>query len=213
MADPQHAQSLTAVEHKTNSRIEAFSDIVFGFSLFNLALNLKAPATPHELIAQIPQFAVFIGTFGVLCSIWWLHHRLFLEFFKPDNAGIVLNFFLLGAVAMFTYPLQLFMKFGTDNTITFAAYAVGGALVYGLCAALLIKGLVQLGPAHPPSRRAAGIMLATRLTIVALSMIAALTVSSQGAFVMALSITLGAIAAAIATRIQKKILKDARNVD
>jgi uncharacterized membrane protein len=205
MAEATHPEGLTAFEHKTNSRIEAFSDIVFGFSLFNLALNLKAPATPYDLVAQIPEFIVFVATFGILCSIWWLHHRLFLNFFKPDNVGIVLNFFLLGSVILFTYPLQLFLKFGPGMEISFVAYAVGGALVYGFTAVLFVKGVRQLGPMYGPARRAVGVRLATQICIVAASMFVALALAAQGLIVMGITISSGALIAGIANGIQARL--------
>jgi uncharacterized membrane protein len=206
MVASPHPQSLTAADHKTVSRIESFSDIVFGFSLFNLALNLKPPAVSSDLVAQAPQFAVFIATFAVLCSIWWLHHRLFRDFFKPDGAGVILNFALLAAVAMFTYPLQLFMRFGAGETISFAGYAVGGGLVYGLTSILLAKGLFQLGETVGTKRRAEGVILATRLAIIAASMIVALFFYSSGTDAMGLTIIVGVVVSTIVRIIQRKAI-------
>jgi uncharacterized membrane protein len=143
----------------------------------------------------------------VLCSLWWLHHRLFLNFFKPDTVGVVMNFALLASVAMFTYPLQLFMRFGPEKPISFAAYAAGGALVYGIMAILLTKGIHQLGDSCGPQRRTDGVILATRLAILATSMVVALLISGRGPNAMAFSILSGVVVSAVVRRLQKRAVK------
>lgn len=149
-------------------------------------------------------FIVFAATFGILCLIWWLHHQLFQDFFKPDRPGIVLNFTLLGAVVTFTYPLQLFLKFGPGMVISFAAYAVAGALVYGLLAVLFAKGVRQLGGTYRPERRSKGGITATHLGIVSSSMALSVFFYKGGAIVIAVIISIGAIVADIVAQRMRK---------
>lgn len=193
MSEADPASALSAGERKTIARVEAFSDIVFGFSLFNLAINLRVPASSHELIAQIPQFAVFGATFFLLSNLWWVHHRLFSDCFKPDGAGIALNFAFLGSVALFTYPLQLYFKFGIQDPVTIAGYAASGLLVYGLIAAMFYKGLRQMGSALTDERRATARGIANRLSIFAGTLLLGLLLSPLGSRFMTYPIAAGAI--------------------
>lgn len=121
-------------------RLEAFSDIVIAFSLSGLAFNLQLPSSANGLFAHPDKYVAFIASFGVICSIWWLHNRLFAYFFVPDAAGIVLNFLLLASIVMVGFALQLFFRF-EEEPIATATYASSLGLLYGLIALLYVKGL------------------------------------------------------------------------
>lgn len=191
MIEATHPSPLSAAEHKTVNRLESFSDIVFGFSLFNLAFHLKVPATSNDLVSQIPQFAVFVVTFGLLCSLWWLHHQVFRDYFKPDGLGVFLNFALLAAVALFSYPLQLYFQFGWSDPVTIAGYAVGSMLVFGLLSAMMTKGVWQFRTTLSDHQRICGMGTAVATGTVALTMIVALAMRSQGSTAMLLTIGIG----------------------
>ncbi len=121
-------------------RLEAFSDIVIAFSLSELAFSLQIPASANEIFIHPARYVAFVASFGVICSIWWLHNRLFAYFFVADAVGIVLNFVLLAAVVMVGFALQLFFRF-EDVPIAVASYAFSLGLLYGLIAVLYAKGL------------------------------------------------------------------------
>lgn len=197
MSETRGASPLTAAELKTISRIESFSDIVFGFSLFNLAFNLKVPNTSAQLMAQGPDFLVFLATFAMLCSLWWVHHRLFRDFFRPDPAGLTLNFAFLAAVALFTYPLQLYVKFGPEDPLTVAGYAVGGLFVFGALGAMFAKGVWQLGPLLDEKTRQEGAAQARRFAVLSVSLIVALTMFKLGAETMLTVIVVGFVASSL----------------
>ncbi len=59
------------------SRIEAFSDVVFGFSLTLLVVSLEVPHTFRELMADMRGFVPFAICFALLAQVWWLHHTFF----------------------------------------------------------------------------------------------------------------------------------------
>jgi len=195
VSDAVRAQSLTPADHKTIARIESFSDIVFGFSLFNLALNFRAPNSPQELLAQIPLFIVFVAPFAILCQLWWLHHRLFRDYFVPDTAGVILNFALLASVAMFSYPLQLYFRFGFSNPITFVGYAAGALLVYGLMGSLFLIGVKKRGEALSHEQRITGRSIGLRLSIFAVGTVVAMALYSQGPIAMIIALAIAGIVA------------------
>jgi uncharacterized membrane protein len=212
MSDEDRHAVLSGADHKTISRIESFSDIVFGFSLFNLAFNLRVPENPHELLSQMPQFAIFLGTFAILCGLWWMHHRLFLDFFKPDHVGITLNFAFLASVAFFTYPLQLYFKFGSNDPITIGGYAVGSLLVFGILAAMITKGLMQFKSVLTIERRNAGIGIAARTSIISVAMLVALCLYPLGTDAMLYAIISGAALVTIVRFLELRLLRIAPKV-
>lgn len=99
------------------SRIEAFSDVVFGFSLTLLVVSLEVPHTFHELLADMRGFVPFAVCFGLLAQVWWLHHTFFRRYGLDDTTTVVLNFVLLFVVLFYTYPLK-FVFVGLFNQIT-----------------------------------------------------------------------------------------------
>jgi len=121
-------------------RLEAFSDIVIAFSLSELAFSLQVPNSASALFVHPDRYVAFAASFGVICSIWWLHNRLFAYFFVPDAVSIVLNFLLLASIVMVGFALQLFFRFEADPIAT-ATYACSLGLLYGLIALLYAKGL------------------------------------------------------------------------
>lgn len=99
------------------SRIEAFSDVVFGFSLTLLVVSLEVPHTYSELIADMRGFVPFAVCFALLAQVWWLHHNFFRRYGLDDAATATLNFVLLFVVLFYTYPLK-FVFTGLFNEIT-----------------------------------------------------------------------------------------------
>jgi uncharacterized membrane protein len=52
------------------SRLEAFSDVVFGFALTLIVVSLEVPRTYEELMAAMRGFPAFALCFAVLIWIW-----------------------------------------------------------------------------------------------------------------------------------------------
>ena len=99
------------------SRIEAFSDVVFGFSLTLLVVSLEVPHTFHELMADMRGFVPFAVCFALLAQVWWLHHNFFRRYGLDDSVTATLNFVLLFVILFYTYPLK-FVFVGLFNQIT-----------------------------------------------------------------------------------------------
>ena len=99
------------------SRIEAFSDVVFGFSLTLLVVSLEVPHTFHELMADMRGFVPFAICFSLLAYVWWLHHSFFRRYGLEDGTTATLNFVLLFVVLFYTYPLK-FLAVGMFNEAT-----------------------------------------------------------------------------------------------
>jgi len=82
-------------------RLEAFSDIVIGFSMALLAINLQ-PNEP-DVAKLFPALVAFLVSFAFVALLWWLHNRLFAYYFTATPVTIVLNFAALAGVALFIF--------------------------------------------------------------------------------------------------------------
>ena len=88
------------------SRVEAFSDVVFGFALTLLVVSLEVPHTFDQLLADMSGFVPFAISFAILAQVWWVHHNFFRRYGLQDGTTIVLNFILLFVVLFYVYPLK-----------------------------------------------------------------------------------------------------------
>src|SRR3954464_4237031 len=91
-AEPRRASSFFGA--RFTQRLEAFSDLVFGFSLSLLATRLDIPANPAEVF-ETTRWATFIVTFGTICAIWLSHYRIFRHHFVARTPDLVVNFIFL----------------------------------------------------------------------------------------------------------------------
>jgi uncharacterized membrane protein len=88
------------------SRIDGFSDVVFGFALTLLVVSLEVPRTYDEFHAAIVGFLPFAVCFFFLILIWQAHFRFFRRYGLHDRATIWINCALLFAVLFYVYPLK-----------------------------------------------------------------------------------------------------------
>src|SRR5271168_2688010 len=88
------------------NRIEAVSDVVFGFALTLLVVSLQPPHTYSDLINVMSGFPAFALTFAVLMAMWARHYYFFRYYGLDDPATIVLNTLVL----FYVYPLKFFVS-------------------------------------------------------------------------------------------------------
>jgi uncharacterized membrane protein len=121
-------------------RLEAFSDIVFGFALAQCAFALDVPKTLAELPARANDLLYFAVTFALIGAFWFMHYRVFHYAFAGEFLDVFLNFVLLAAVALLPYAMRLYIKF-PDSVIGSVAYAAELGAGFSLLAALEFRGL------------------------------------------------------------------------
>ena len=125
------------------SRIEGFSDAVFGFALTLLVASLEVPPDFEALKQTLRGFLPFALTFALISWIWYLHYSFFRQFGLEDRLTIVLNSILLFVVLFFVYPLKVMANalvgFGPstfdnlseyDNRFLMLSYGSGVILVF-----------------------------------------------------------------------------------
>jgi uncharacterized membrane protein len=122
------------------TRIEAFSDAVFGFAITLLVVSLEVPDSFDELVKVMRGLPVFAISFAILLMIWQEHHSLFKRFPSSDGVTIWLNGALLFVVVSYIYPLKFMfawivgpggMRFGPGGTFERVDQMVSMMLLYG----------------------------------------------------------------------------------
>jgi uncharacterized membrane protein len=118
------------------TRLEAFSDIVFGFALTLIVVSLEVPKTFAELMHDMHGFIGFAICFGILVWVWFLHHTFFRRYGMTDGITIVLNMLLLFLVLFYVYPLKFTFAYLTGalprGAVASRADAATLMLIYGL---------------------------------------------------------------------------------
>ena len=125
------------------SRIEGFSDAVFGFALTLLVASIEVPPDFGALKQTLRGFLPFALTFALISWIWYLHYAFFRKFGLEDRLTIVLNSVLLFVVLFFVYPLKVMANalvgvgqatFNNlseyDNRFLMVSYGAGVILVF-----------------------------------------------------------------------------------
>ena len=154
------------------TRLEGFSDAVFGFALTLLVVSLEVPDSFPALKQTLSGFLPFAATFAVVSWIWFEHYLFFKNFKLEDNLTVLFNLVLLFVVLFFAYPLKFVLTrlvgswFGigmpsgelnhtgysaADARLLMTAYSAGFVAVFGLLAlfywnALRQRGELGLGP-------------------------------------------------------------------
>ena len=142
------------------SRLDAFSDVVFGFALTLLVVSLEVPHTFDELHATLRGFFPFAICFALLMFIWHGHYKFFRRFGTHDLRTVVINAVLLFVILFYVYPLKFLFTFVVLGPEPHAfegprqlaelmiLYGVGFAAVYLLQAALYWNGYAQRALLH-----------------------------------------------------------------
>lgn len=122
-------------------RLEAFSDLVFGFSLSLLATRLDVPANLSEVFDRT-RWGTFIVTFAMICVIWLAHYRIFRHRFIARTPDVIVNFVFLFGIAVLPYSVQTFLRYpaGRDAVIL---YFDDFALIFAALVALRWSALRQ----------------------------------------------------------------------
>ena len=141
----------------TMSRVDAFSDVIFGFAITLLVVSLEVPHTFEELDRSLRGFLPFAISFTLLILIWFSHYKFFRRYGLHDAGTIAINAVLLFVVLFYVYPLKFLFSvlangflgdsaaFGTANQMreVMVLYGIGFAAIYFLFTALHINAYRQ----------------------------------------------------------------------
>jgi uncharacterized membrane protein len=116
-------------------RLAALSDGVFAIVLTLLVLELKVPVghgVDDTIIDDLgDNYHVFIGwliSFLVIARIWVIHHAVLAHLARCHIGTIMLNFALLGAVALMPFTAALIGDYRIDEPWSTAFFAINIAM-------------------------------------------------------------------------------------
>jgi uncharacterized membrane protein len=135
------------MERRTEpTRLEGFSDAVFGFALTLLVVALDVPEDVAGLVELLKGFLPFALTFAMICWIWYEHQQFYRNYDLEDPWIITVNCFLLFVILFYVYPLKFLTvglvgpithmtkvpkDFRQHSEIVMLAYSSGVVLVFG----------------------------------------------------------------------------------
>jgi uncharacterized membrane protein len=146
--------SLPKARHTDNTRLEAFSDAIFGFAATLLVVSLDVPTSYDELVKNLYGFVAFGVSFAFLTAIWSIHRQFFRRYPLGDTRTLILNTMLLFVVLFFVYPLKFLTRLMVGQFLSglvpaepvqmrydqlrgmFSIYGMGWTAVFG-CFALM----------------------------------------------------------------------------
>src|ERR1041385_346907 len=102
---------------KETSRLEAFSDGVFGFAITLLVLDIHVPSLAGDqklwslLIADWPTYLSFLIGFFTILICWINHHFMFDYIYKSNSKLLLLNGFKLLVVTFTPYATSVLSKY------------------------------------------------------------------------------------------------------
>lgn len=164
-AGPSDGAERSREKERTTHRLEAFSDIVIGFSLAQLGLSLVLPGHAVDFVQRPVGIIAFLITFAVIARFWWTHFVIFEHYFVPNRLMIACNFVALATMILLIFSLQLYLHFVPLGQGIVASRIYFGTFVisYGLLDAMIALGLRYRWNALSLERRRTGIQSALRL--------------------------------------------------
>ena len=167
------------MEHEERSlrlvhRIEAFSDLVMGFSLALLALTLVIPLHAMALVVHPYWLVSYFWTFALIAFLWMRHQLLFSAYFVATRFCIVTNFVFLSMLGLIVYFVQVFghVRGEFDQAVALVAYIAAFAVALMCLGIMYALGTRQRWEYLTPDERFTGVANATRSLLVGASLVA-----------------------------------------
>jgi Endosomal/lysosomal potassium channel TMEM175 len=140
LANPPAERRVFRLRGHEVSRLEAFSDAVFGFAATLLVVSLEVPQTYPELMQSLRGFVGFGLSFTVLLMMWVAHNGFFRRYGLQDGWTVAINSLLLFLVLFYVYPLKFlftslvdrFLGIESEGGIRSVAELRSVMLIYGL---------------------------------------------------------------------------------
>ena len=130
------------------TRLEGFSDAIFGFALALLVVSVEVPGTYAELMNTMRGFGAFACCFAIISWIWYEHNLFFRRYGLQDGYTTFLNIILLFVVLFYVYPLKFIFTmllggiFGATRPAGSATYVDGASLMLIYSAAVFVLFLI-----------------------------------------------------------------------
>ena len=99
------------------SRLESFSDAVFGFALTLLVVSLDVPKSFGDLMATMRGFPAFALCFLFLGLLWNGHYKFCRRYGLDDGTARFLTCVMLFVVLFYVYPLKFLFSFSITSLL------------------------------------------------------------------------------------------------
>lgn len=136
------------------TRLESFSDAVFGFALTLLVVSLDVPKSFSDLINTMRGFPAFAICFLLLALIWNTNYKFSRRYGLDDSTTRFLTCVMLFLVLFYVYPLKFLFNLsitglllgagppvsmtGSQLSMLLVIYGLGFAAVYGAIGLLYV---------------------------------------------------------------------------
>jgi len=134
------------------SRLEAFSDVIFGFAISLLVVSLEAPKSYGQLMEMMHGMLPFALCFFIFIDMWFEHHHFYRRYALGDTPTILLNTLLLFVILFYVYPMRYMLTLAARSflgeaeqvsvphgRVLFTIYGLGFAAVFYLLGALYYR--------------------------------------------------------------------------
>src|ERR1051326_3526584 len=99
------------------TRLESFSDAVFGFALTLLVVSLDVPKSFEDLVNTMRGFPAFAICFLLLALIWNSHYKFCRRFGLDDGTARFLTCVMLFFVLFYVYPLKFLFSLSITGLV------------------------------------------------------------------------------------------------
>ena len=103
-------QTLSPGDRHLTGRLESFGDIIVGFSISQLALQLEIPKTAHDVFGHPFRYFVYLAAFAIVTLFWFRFHGIMATGFAPENLDLVLLFGFLASVGLTPFALVTYTR-------------------------------------------------------------------------------------------------------
>jgi uncharacterized membrane protein len=195
-------------------RLEAFGDIVMGFSLALLGLTLVVPDHAAALVEHQDWLVAYVWTFALVCVLWASHYWTFRYVFVPTPLCLVVNYAKLALTVLLVFMVQVLLRSygtGTASDIIYANELYWGCLagIWAATAILLVVGLRDRRSSLPPEIVARCRTRIYRIAATVPVMVAGILIGAHGrpgnmsmvvAIALLVGLAVGRIVAALASK-------------
>lgn len=119
---------------KKTTRLEAFSDGIFGVAITLLAIEIgiseyENPTNLNlwnKILEKWPEYFAYFNSFATVLLIWMGHHKILDKIWKANHWVILLNGFALLFIVLFPFPTKTVGNFiGTPAQSTAISFYAG----------------------------------------------------------------------------------------
>ncbi len=119
---------------KKTTRLEAFSDGIFGVAITLLAIEIgiseyQNPTNENlwqKILEKWPEYFAYFNSFATVLLIWMGHHKIIDKIWKANHWVILLNGFALLFIVLFPFPTKTVGSFiGTPAQNTAISFYAG----------------------------------------------------------------------------------------